>query len=199
MRHPTQGITTEDIKSLEGLTGQQLWDALSVAKLEESSRARVFNYLIDTQALGKPEVMTAKYFFNQGLLPSTPIFLPSQDVRGMVSDVKQNAGMIVFSIDGKVIIAHPMSSVYTWPLGAGLEEVVEPTIKRKKRVAEETYPSNVYNRFEGSYKGRTVRFKGKEGVLTDIAFLGPQNLYYMVIDGHMFGGQHDSDLDVLED
>lgn len=201
MRHPAQAITTDDVAALEGVTGQQLWDAISSVspKINPAERAQIFNYLINTQKLGKPEVMTARYFFEQGLRPSKPIFLPSQNVRGVVTDVKTSAGMILFSIDGNIVIVHPMGSVYTWPLGSEFEEVVEPTIKRAKKVAEETYPSNVYNRFEGSYKGRTVRFKGKEGVLTDIAFLGPQNLYYMVIDGHMFGGQHDSDLDVLED
>jgi hypothetical protein len=197
MRHPLQGITTEDVKSLEGLTGEEVWNAINAAKIATNQRARVFNFLIDTQTLGKPEVMTAKSFFNQGMLPSTPIFLPNQNVRGVVTDVKQNAGMIVFSIDGDIVISHPMGSVYTWPLGAGVETEPEPTIE--KRVDMELYPTTVYSNFDRHYKGRTVRLGGKEGVLTDIAFIASLNLYYLVIEGQMYGVANNANVEFLED
>ena len=57
-------------------------------------------------------------------------------------------------------------------------------------------PQTLYNEL-GKFRGRTIDYLGKQGVLTDVGWVGSDQVYHMVIDGCLFGAAFDAIIRVL--
>lgn len=62
MRAPLQAITDADLKTVDGVTGQEIWDAINEVGLIAGTRARIFNALINNFGT---ETMTLKDLYYQ--------------------------------------------------------------------------------------------------------------------------------------
>lgn len=195
MRHPDNAIFTTDLDALTGVDGHQIWDALHTEYPDVTlrQRTRVINHLINEQARGKPEIWSAEAFFRNELMPESPIRIITQNVKGVVTDVKRNAGMLIFVIDGNAHIVHPMAKIELWPLGAGVETEVKPTLVNNfttKLPKGATVRSNAGNlmRNKESWIGKEVKIEGSvyEGIFTDAHNVGSPGTITMVLDGKIY-------------
>lgn len=57
-------------------------------------------------------------------------------------------------------------------------------------------PQTLYQELD-KYRGRTIDYIGKQGVLTDVGWVGSDQVYHMVIDGCLFGAAVDAIIRVL--
>jgi hypothetical protein len=62
--------------------------------------------------------------------------------------------------------------------------------------SERIDPGALYSQFE-NYKGRTIQYVGKTGVLSDVAYVGGADVYHLVIDGAIWGANKGAEIRVL--
>lgn len=193
MRSPDNAIFTTDLDALTGVDGHQIWDALhkEYPDVNMLQRTRIINHLINEQARGKPMVVTAEYFYRNGLRPKDAIQIIDQDIKGVVTDVKRFSGNVLyFSIDGKIYDVFPQSKIKVWPVGVEVELVAEP--EPSTELSLETLHMD-----QRHYVGRTIECRPSsaiapiKGVFTDIWRQQTKYVsgarFILVIDGRMHG------------